>query len=461
MNATLDDSPAMTTTTLADLRRSDAAHHLHPFTNHDAMLPAGTAIITGASGCHVFDAEGRRLLDGLAGLWCVNVGYNRPEIAEAISAQLAKLCYYPSFFNSTTEVTIELAEKLARLGPPRLTHTLFSGSGSEANETALKVIRNYWNLRGRPQKTKLLSRAHSYHGVTIATTCLTGLPSCTTPFNLPASGSGYVQIPAPYHYAANTGLSPEAHGRWCLDETEKIILREGPDTIAAVFIEPIQGAGGVIVPPPGYLAGIREIARRHDILFVADEVISGFGRLGAWFASLLWDLDPDIMTTAKGITSGYIPLGATRVSSEIADALLHGGYFAHGHTYSGHPVACAAALANIALIEKEKLVERTRDDAGPYFQQKLRALAAHPAVGEARGVQLIGALELLPPGGKAALTPALGLGAKAAAAIRARGAIVRGIGNLIALSPPLTITHAEIDELFDAVEQGLDSGFAG
>lgn len=448
----------MNATELADLRRRDAAHHLHPFTNHAAMLPTGTAIITGASGCHVFDAEGNRLLDGLAGLWCVNVGYNRPEIADAVSAQMRQLCFYPSFFNSTTEVTIQLAEKLAQLGPPRLTHTLFSGSGSEANETAIKIIRNYWKLRGQPGKIKLLSRDYAYHGVTLAATSLTGLVSCTTPFDLPAPG--YIRIPTPYHYIANTDLSPEDFGKQCLERTEAVILREGPETIAAMFIEPVQGAGGVIVPPAGYLKGLREMARRYDILFVADEVISGFGRFGSWFASNLWDLDPDIQCLAKGITSGYIPLGATRISAEIADALMNGGYFAHGHTYSGHPVACAAALANIAILENENLIERTRDDTGPYFQKKLHEFASHPSVGEARGFLLIGALELVPADGKAALKPELMLGVKAAAAIRARGVIVRGISNLIAMSPPLTITHAEIDELFAAVRAGLDSDFA-
>ncbi len=440
------------------LRHTDQAHHLHPFTDHAAMHALGTHIITRAEGRHVFDREGRRLLDGLAGLWCVNVGYNRPEIAAAVSAQMSKLCYYPSFFNSTTEPAIELADKLARLAPPRLTHSVFANSGSEANETALKLIRNYWNLRGRKTKSKIITRTYAYHGVTLATTSMTGLVGCQTPFDLPLPG--FIHVPGPYHYSANTTLSPEAYGQWCLEQTEATILREGADTIAALFAEPIQGAGGVIVPPPGYLKGLRALARKHDILFVADEVISGFGRLGDWFASTLWDLDPDLLCVAKGITSGYIPLGATLVSAEIAEVIIKGGYFAHGFTYSGHPLACAAALANIGILEKDNLIPRTRDETGPYLQKKLAEFASHPAVGEVRGYQLIGALELLPAGGKADLAQHTTLGAKAAALIRDHGVIVRGIRNLIAVSPPLTITHAEIDELCAGIRAGLDKLWA-
>lgn len=445
--------PPMNLPPLNELRRIDQAHHLHPFTDHSAMHAAGTHVITRAEGCYVFDAENRRLLDGLAGLWCINVGYNREEIVRAVEEQMRRLCFYPSFFNSTTEPAILLAAKLARLAPPRLTHSVFSNSGSEANETALKITRSYWKLRGRPNKRKILSRTFAYHGVTLATTSMTGLVSCTAPFDLPLPG--FIQVPGPYHYGAATDLTSEAYGQWCIRETEAVIQREGADTIGALVAEPIQGAGGVIVPPPGYLKALRELARQHDILFVADEVISGFGRMGDWFCSSLWDLDPDLLICAKGLTSGYVPLGATLISAEIADTLVKGGYFAHGFTYSGHPVSCAAALANLAILEDEKLISRVRDDIGPYFQQKLAGFAGHPAVGEVRGFQLIGAIELLPPGGKSALAGVTTLGVKAATLVREQGAIVRGIRNLIALSPPLTISHAQIDELFGAVDRGL------
>ena len=436
------------------LQQLDARFHLHPFTNHDEMHAQGTHVIVSGSGVFVQDAQGRELLDGLAGLWCVNVGYGRTEIIDAVAAQMRQVAFYPSFFNTTTEPAIRLAERLAKLAPARLQHTIFCNSGSEANETALKIIRGYWKLRGQAQRTKILSREFSYHGVTIATTSMTGLPSCTAPFDLPLPG--FIHVPAPHAYAADREADPVAYGKWCVEETARVIEREGAGTIAAMFVEPVQGAGGVIPPPAGYLTALRALCREHGILFVADEVITAFGRLGEWFASGLWQLDPDLMTLAKGLTSGYLPLGATMVSDEIADTLAHGGYFAHGFTYSGHPTTCAAALANLDIIERDGLVPQVKSNIGPYFQEKLRAFAGHPAVGEMRGVGLISALELLPPGGKAMLTPTMMLGVRAAALARREGVIVRGIRDIIALAPPLTITREEIDQLFAAVRVAVD-----
>ena len=439
---------------LETLRRIDQAHHLHPFTDHGDLHRQGTRIIRSASGCTVIDENDRPLIDALAGLWCVNVGYGRREIADAVYRQMTAVAYYPSFFNTTTEPTILLAGKLAQLAPKGLGHAFFSNSGSEANESALKLIRGYQKLRGKRGKQKIVTRSFGYHGVTLATTSMTGLTSCTEPFDLPLPG--FVQVPGPYAYGANDGRTLEQYGDWCLAETERILLQEGPDTIAALFAEPVQGAGGVLVPPPGYLRALRDLCRKHDILFVADEVITAFGRLGTWFASELWNLEPDLLVTAKGITSGYLPLGATLVRDEIADVLTKGGYLAHGYTYSGHPAATAAALANLQIIEKEKLVERVRDDVGPYFQKKLQALAGHRAVTEVRGCGLIGALEIVPRGGRAELTPTTLLGVKAAGLIREEGVIVRGIRDLIALAPPLVVTHEEVDTIFAAVRKGLD-----
>lgn len=437
-----------------NLQARDKEHHLHPFTNHDEMHASGTHIITHAEGCYVFDSEGRKLLDGLAGLWCVNVGYSRSEIVDAVHAQMKRLPYYCSFFNTTTEPAIQLADRLGKLAPGRLQYTQFSGSGSEANETAMKMIRAWNKWRGQPQKTKLLSRSYSYHGVTLGATSLTGLPSTTVPFDLPLPG--FVQVPGPHHYAAQTELDPVAYGEWCVAETARIIEREGAKTIAALFVEPVQGAGGVIVPPSGYLAALRQLCREHDILFVADEVITGFGRLGAWFGSELWNLDPDVMTLAKGITSGYLPLGATMVSQEIGEDLIRAGYFAHGYTYSGHPTTTAAALANLDILEKERLIPRVHDEIGPYFQKALREFETHPAVSQVRGLGLIGALELVPSGGKAALRPDSALGAKAAKLAREEGVIVRGIRDLIAVSPPFIIQPSEVDELMRGVRRALD-----
>jgi len=440
--------------TLTPLQKLDAEHQLHPFTNHEELHAAGTHIIGEGSGVWLQDQNGRRLLDGLAGLWCVNVGYGRRELIDAAHKQMERLCYYPSFFNSTTEPAIELAAKLSAVTPRRLNHAMFSNSGSEANETALKLIRAYWKLKGQPHRTKIVTREFAYHGVTLATASMTGLPGCQTPFDLPLPG--FLHAPTPYAYAARRESDPDAYSDWCIAETARLIEREGPETIAAIFTEPIQGAGGVIVPPPGYLGKIRALAHQHGILFVADEVITAFGRLGAWFASDIWNLDPDLMCLAKGLTSGYLPLGATLVADAVADVLIHGGYLAHGFTYSGHPTPCAVALANIALIESENLVERVRDDVGPYFQQKLQSFATHPAVAEVRGCQLIGALELVPRGGRSALTPTSAMGIKGAALARAEGVIIRGIRDLVAIAPPLTITREEIDCLFAGVARALD-----
>jgi putrescine aminotransferase len=444
----------MNETALRELQEADRSFHLHPFTNHLEMHGPGTHLIESADGCYLTDATGRRLLDGLAGLWCVNVGYGRREIVDAIHEQMSRLPYYCSFFNTTNEPAIRLAKRLASLSPPRLKHTLFSNSGSEANETALKIIRAWWKLRGKPKKLKVLSRTFSYHGVSLATASLTGLPSCNEPFDLPLPG--FIHVPAPHPYGVNSPLDPAAYGAWCVDETARAIHREGAATIAAMFVEPVQGAGGVIVPPAGYLPALRQLCRENDILFVADEVITGLGRLGAWFASQLWELDPDLITLAKGITSGYLPLGATLVSDAIANDVIRSGYFAHGFTYSSHPATTAAALANLDVLERENLISRVRDEMGPYFQRKLREFSGHPAVGEVRGYGLIGALELLPRGGKAALNPASPLGAKAARIAREEGVIVRGIRDLIAMSPPFTVTREEIDELFAAVRRVLE-----
>ncbi len=444
----------MNSKSIADLQKSDSSFYLHPFTNHPDMHAQGTHLIVSGDGCWVVDENGRKLFDGLAGLWCVNVGYNRQEIVEAVYTQMKELAFYPSFFNTTTKPTIQLAEKLASLTPPHLKHSFFCNSGSEANESALKIIREYQHLKGRPQKNKIITRQFAYHGVTLGATSMSGLTAMHTPFDLPLPH--FLHAPAPYPYQANSSLDPAAFGKWCLDETAKIIEKEGADTVAAIIAEPVQGAGGVIVPTVEYIQGLRKLARDHDILFVADEVITGFGRLGDWFASHLWNLDPDMITIAKGITSGYLPLGATIVSDEITEALNKAGSFNHGFTYSGHPSSAAAALANLDILEKENLIPRVRDEVGPYFQEKLQALASHPAVGNVRGYQLIGALELVPAAGKAALTQTSMIGLKASALVREEGAIVRGIRDSIAMAPPFIVTKEEINFLFDAIHRGLD-----
>lgn len=439
--------------TLDTLQTLDKQFHYHPFTDHRAMHASGTSIIVAADGCYVTDHSGRRLLDALAGLWCVNIGYGRKEVADAVAEQISRLSFYPSFFNSTTVPAIELAEKLAELAPAPLSHTFFCNSGSEANESAIKIIHAYNHSQGRPEKSKFLSRTYAYHGVTLGSTSLTGLTPCHTAFGLPLAD--FIHTPTPYTWEAGR-TDAEQFAEECLEQTRQVIEQEGAHTIAALFAEPIQGAGGVIVPPHGYLKKLRDLCLEYDILFVADEVITGFGRLGCWFASELYDLKPDLCTLAKGITSGYIPLGAVMFSDKIAAGLNQGGVFSHGFTYSGHPIATRAALVNIEILEREKLPERVQTAIGPYLQQSLSELSAHPAVGEVRGEGLIAAIELLPRGGRSALRPELALGAQAAAFARAEGVIVRGIRNMIALAPPLIITEHEVDELVAALFRALD-----
>jgi len=436
------------------LQDLDRRHHLHPFTNHSEMHASGTHIITSAKGVWIVEAGERKLLDGMAGLWCVNIGYGCRDVIDAVVKQMETLSYYPSFFNSTTEPAIKLSERLSKLAPPNLKHTFFCSSGSEANETALKFIRAYYHIKGQPEKQKIVSRKFAYHGVTLGTASLTGLTPCHTQFALPLPG--FLHAPAPYPYGEGSEMNAQEYGQWCLSETARLIERENPDTIAAIFAEPVQGAGGVIPPPSGYLKGLRALARQYDLLFVADEVITAFGRLGDWFASNLWNLEPDIITLAKGMTSGYIPMGATMVSTEIAETIIGGGNFVHGYTYSGHPVAAAAAIATLDYMEREQLIPRVRDDVGPYFQNKLQAMAAHAAVGEVRGCQMIGAIEVVPRGGKQMLVPNGQLGLKAAVLCREEGVVVRGIRDMIVMSPPLVITHEEIDFFFAAIEKALD-----
>jgi putrescine aminotransferase len=435
-----------------ELQAVDRAHLLHPLTDHSPMHEQGTRVITSGQGCFLYDSEGRRFLDAISALWCVNVGYSRREIVDAIYEQMKKLPYYCSAWNSTTEPTILLAERLTTLGPKRLKHVFFSNSGSEGNEAALKIIRFHNKRTGQSRKRKILSLTNSYHGGTLATSSMTGLKVSYEPYDLPLEG--FVHCPAPYRYAADTSMTEIEYGQWCLDETARIIEREGAETIAAMFVEPVQGSGGVVVPPEGYLRGLRELCRQHSIFFVADEVITGYGRTGAWFASNLWDLDPDFMNTAKGVTSGYLPLGALFVSEEIADVVIRGGFFSHVFTYSGHPAATAAAMANLDILESEGLITRAHDSIGPYLQKRLREFENHPAVGEVRGLGLIAAMELLPPSRQKEVKPTVG--PKALALFREAGVIVRVGGNTVAFSPPLIITEAEVDMIIAAVAKVLD-----
>ncbi len=443
----------------ADTRRwreLDRRHHIHPFTNHVELAAKGTRIITRAEGCWLWDSEGNRILDGMAGLWCVNVGYGRGELVEAAARQMATLPYYNTFFQTATPASVELAARLAELAPAGLDRVFFTNSGSEANDTVVKLVRYFWNLEGRPEKKTFIARHYAYHGVTLAAASLSGLPNMHPQSDLPLPGFEHVE--APYWYAHGGDLSPEEFGRRAALALEQRILELGPDKVAAFIGEPIQGAGGVIIPPAGYWAEIQRICRQYDVLLVADEVICGFGRTGRWWGSERFGIEPDILTTAKGLSSGYLPLAAVLIGRRVGDVLMAAGQeWTHGFTYSGHPVATAVALENLRIIAAEGLHERAGGPLGDYFAEALARLADHPLVGEARSCGLIGALELVEDKAERRYFPAA---RKVGLACRDhcfdQGLVMRAVRDVMVLSPPLIITEAEIDELAARARLALD-----
>ena len=372
--------------TTAEWQQLDAEHYLHPFTDFKALAKEGSRIIVRAEGAYLYDSEGRQLLDAMAGLWCVNIGYGRREPAEAAYRQMLELPYYNSFFKSANPPAIELARVLAELSPPQFNRVFFTGSGSEANDTIVRMVRRYWDLRGQPERQVIISRDNAYHGSTMAGASLGGMSAMHEQGGLPIPG--IVHVEQPYWYQNGGELSPDDYGIHAARAVERKILELGAEKVAAFIGEPLQGAGGVIIPPDTYWPEVQRICREYGVLLIADEVVCGFGRTGRWFGQEHFGFQPDLMTLAKAITSGYLPLGAVMVADSVAEVLIeHGGEFAHGYTYSGHPVSCAVALANIAILRDEHLVDRCREDIGPYLQQRWRTLAEHPLVGEARGRQ--------------------------------------------------------------------------
>ena len=442
----------------AQWRAADLRHHLHPFTDTKALAAeGGSRIIVKAEGAWLEDSEGARILDGMAGLWCVNVGYGRKELAEAAYRQMLELPYYNTFFKTATPPSIELAEKLAELTPSDLKHVFYASSGSEANDTIVRMVRHYWNLKGKPGKKTFISREHAYHGSTMAAASLGGMAAMHGQADLPLPG--FVHVMPPHWYDFGGDLEPEAFGRAAAKAVEDKILELGADNVAAFIGEPIMGAGGVLLPPETYWPEIQRICRAHDVLLIADEVICGFGRTGHWTGSELYGIEPDIMPMAKGLTSGYLPLSAVLVGDRVADTLIEeGGEFFHGFTYSGHPVACAVALENIRILEEEKLIERVREDTGPYLQGALReALQDHPLVGEVRGVGLIGAVELVEDRATRKHFEPLG---RAGMICRDHcfdnNVILRAVRDAIVLSPPLIMSREEIDRLVERAKHCID-----
>ena len=374
-----------------DLRGIDAAHHLHPFTNNKRLAEeGGPMVIDRGKGCYLWDENGHRYLDAMAGLWCVNVGYGRPELAEAARAQIEKLSYYNSFFKTTTAPTAKLAGRLAEITPAGLEHVLFTNSGSEAVDSALRFTRQFWFLEGQPEKQIIIGREEGYHGSTLAAASAGGIRAMHEQAGLPLPD--FVHIDAPYAFR-DAGSAPAAvYAKKAARLLEDKIIELGADRVAAFIAEPIQGAGGVIIPPAGYLREVQKICRDHDVLLIIDEVICAFGRLG----SEHFGLQPDLMTLAKGLSSGYQPIAALMIGERVARTIIDkGGDLAHGFTNAGHPVAAAVALENLRIIEDEGLIERVRDDLGPYFAERLASLRDHSMVGETRSLGLIGAVEIV------------------------------------------------------------------
>jgi putrescine---pyruvate transaminase len=379
----------------AELRAIDAAHHFHPFSDMGSLNAQGSRVIRRASGVWLEDSEGNRILDGMSGLWCVNVGYGRDEIADAVASQMRELPFYNTFFKTTHVPAIELSRLLADVTPARFSRAFFTSSGSESNDTIIRLVRTYWAARGEPTRQVFISRRNSYHGSTMGGASLGGMGPMHEQGGLPIPG--IVHIGQPYWWGEGGDMSRDEFGLHAARLLEAEIDRIGPQNVAAFIAEPIQGAGGVIIPPATYWPEVRRILKERDILFVSDEVICGFGRLGHWFGHEHFGTKPDILTLAKGLSSGYLPIGAVMISDAIADVLYAmGDDFNHGYTYSGHPACCAAAIANLGIIRREGLVERVRDDIGPYLQAKWNAFADHPLVGEAGMIGLMGGLELTP-----------------------------------------------------------------
>jgi len=442
---------------LAALQELDRRHHIHPFTDAKELNGKGARVIVRADGVRLWTAEGKELIDGMAGLWCVNVGYGREELVEAATRQMRELPYYNTFFQCTHPPATQLAAELARITPPGLNHAAFANSGSEANDAAVKLVRAYWNAVGKPTKKIMIARENAYHGVTLAAASLSGMAFMQKQFDLPMPGVEHV--PAPHWFRAGDNRTPEQVGADAAAALDERIRELGPENVGAFIGEPIQGAGGLIIPPDGYWDAVQEICRRHDILLIADEVICGFGRTGNWFGSDTYGIRPDIMTMAKGLSSGYQPISAIMLGDRVADALIDAGQeLAHGVTYASHPVAAAVALENIRILRDEGLIERTAAETGPYLQAKLAELADHPLVGEVRGVGLIAGLELTSD--KARRTPFTPEG-KVGAACRehctAGGLVCRAIRDTMVLSPPLTIEPADIDRMVQRLGGALDA----
>jgi putrescine aminotransferase len=445
----------------AQLRELDAAHHLHPFSDHASLRAAGARVIVRGDGPYIIDSDGNRILDGMSGLWTANIGHSRKELAEAAYKQMLELPYYNTFFKTTHAPVALLSRKLAELAPANLNQTFFGSSGSESNDTAIRLIRHYWVLKGEPKRRIIISRKNAYHGSTIAAGSMGGMAHVHA-HSYPVY-EGFRHIMDPYWYGESfDGESQEAFGLRAARALEEEILRLGPENVAAFAGEPVQGAGGVKIPPASYWPEIQRIVDKYGILLLADEVITGFGRLGTWFASEYYGIRPDLITFAKAATSGYIPLSGVIVHDKIADALMtHPDDFNHGYTFSGHPVACAVALKNLEIMEHERLVPRVREFTGPALAAMLAKFKDHPLVGEVRSVGLLGAIELVADKRTRGRFADLGrVGLICRDHFLNEGFIMRAVFDTMVTAPPLIWTEAQFAEAEAAIGRALDRTLA-
>ncbi len=439
----------------AELQALDGAHHMHPFTAGQELAASGARIITSARGVYLNDSDGNQILDGMAGLWCVNIGYGREELAEAAARQMRALPYYNTFFQTSHVPVIALSAKLAELAPGDLNHTFFASSGSEANDTNIRLVRTYWAMKGKPDKSIIISRHNAYHGSCMGSASLGGMAPMHAQGGLPIPDMHHIDQPDWWGEAGD--MSPAEFGLNRARALEQAILELGEDRVGAFIGEPVQGAGGVIIPPDTYWPEIQRICDKYQVLLIADEVICGFGRTGEWFGSQTLGIRPDIMTIAKGLSSGYQPIGGSVVSDEVA-GVIASGEFNHGYTYSGHPVACAVALENLRIMQEENLIEQVREVTGPYLRSRWEALGDHPLVGQTSIVGLMASIALTPDkdtrAGFAADPGTVGKICRDRCF--ANNLIMRHVGDRMVISPPLVIGMDDIDILADRVGVALD-----
>ena len=432
----------------------DSAHHLHPFTDYKSLAKEGSNIIVKADGVYLTNTDNKQFLDAMSGLWCVNVGYGRKILADVAYKQMQELPYYNSFFKTATAPSIELAQQLAEISPGDLNHAFFSSSGSEANDTVVRMVRRYWDLKGQPNKKTFISREYAYHGSTMTGMNLGGM---TAMHEQGGMMPGFAHVMPPYWYKYGQEMSPEEFGIFTANKIEEKILELGPENIAAFIGEPIQGAGGVIIPPETYWPRVQAICKKYDILVVVDEVICGFGRTGNWFGSDTYGINPDIITMAKGISSGYIPLSGIMVGKRVSDVLIdEGGEFYHGYTYSGHPVACAVAIENLKIIREENLIENSKNTS-VYLNEKMKEIADHPLVGEVRMKSYIGCVELVKDKENGIMFEDTGtVGTICRDYCIENGLVMRAVRDGMIFCPPLIFNNNHVDELCEKLKTSLD-----